>query len=107
MTNYYKNFLHIFILIVVTIALGVGLFMMKYKVRNLERELKEINKEISLSEQKIRLLKGEWTRLNSAVRIKKLVSNNMAPINYRRIIMLSDIPLKAGMENVHTVSYKE
>ncbi len=94
-------------MIVLIIALGIGLFVMKYKVGNLEKELENINKEINLREQKIKLLKGEWTRLNSAVRIKNLVANNLVPMNYKKVIMLSDIPLKSGGELVHTVSYKE
>ena len=109
-SGYYKNFLPYFILIVLIIALGVGMFFMKYHVLGLEKERSEIHRGIEINTQKIALLKGEWTRLNSAVRIKKLVeANNYASLDRRHMLALSNIPLKTAPASgmVQAAGYKE
>jgi hypothetical protein len=107
LANYYKNFFNTFILVVSTVLLGITLLFMKYRVRNLEKELFAVNQNITKNVQKIKLLKTEWSRLNQATRIKNLTGGSMVTLNYNRVITIADIPLKNGVDTVHTVSYKE
>lgn len=50
----------------------LGLFHIKYTVKNLKKDLLEINSQITDSKDEIHTLKAEWAYLSSPERIKRL-----------------------------------
>ena len=57
--------------------LMLGLFQIKYKVVELEDEIKTLNREIFKAEESIHILKAEWAYRTSPQRLDKLVQNHL------------------------------
>jgi hypothetical protein len=54
------------------VAVGVALFLVKYKVQNLEHQLVAKQTQIVRDEGEIRVLEAEWTYLNDPERLRRL-----------------------------------
>ena len=54
------------------ISVGVGLFLVKYKVQGLEGQLATKRAEIARDRAEIRVLDAEWTYLNDPERLRRL-----------------------------------
>lgn len=74
--------------------LGVGMFVMKYQVQDLEIELKNINNGIHEDIKTIHILKAEWSHLNSPTRLRGLASKHILlnPVKAEQIINYSALP---------------
>ena len=60
------------VLILLTVAIGVGLFLVKYRVQGLEGELNNLNRDIASGRERIHVLKAEWSHLNQPARLRDL-----------------------------------
>lgn len=63
------------VIILGVLAIGLcifGMFQVKYKVYNLKRDLKTIDRQLVADKDAIRVLKAEWSYLNKPERIEKL-----------------------------------
>lgn len=60
-----------------TVAVGAGLFMLKYKVQGLERDLVAKQMQIQRDESAIRVLQAEWTYLNDPNRLRRLSEEHL------------------------------
>lgn len=49
-----------------------SLFQIKFKVQNLNRELKELKAELEHEKNAIHILKAEWAYLNNPIRLQRL-----------------------------------
>lgn len=56
----------------IAILTGIGLFLIKYQVRDLEEHLMDLNRRIVDNQESTRILKAEWANLNDLERIEKL-----------------------------------
>ena len=66
------------ILITMTAFVGVGMFVLKNQVQNLETELNRINVSIQEDVKSIHVLKAEWSHLNSPQRLRTLASKHIS-----------------------------
>ena len=55
-----------------TVAVGAGLYMLKYKVQDLEHDLVAKQAQIQRDRSAIRVLQAEWTYLNDPNRLRRL-----------------------------------
>jgi len=65
------------LLFLLTVAVGTGLFLVKYRVQGLEDQLQGLNKNIATDRQAIHVLKAEWSHLNDPKRLKKLAGRHL------------------------------
>ena len=59
------------------IAVGVSLFLLKYKVQDLENELVARQEQIIRDRGTIRVLQAEWTYLNDPERLRRLSAEHL------------------------------
>jgi hypothetical protein len=78
---------------VVLALLGVGLFQVKYAVQSKERDLRNINKQITADRQILRVLEAEWSYLNDPVRLADLTRRHtdLAPAMANQIAGFGDL----------------
>jgi len=72
-------------LVLLTVAVGVSLFLVKYRVQGLEEQLQDLNRNITADREKIHVLKAEWSHFNEPKRLKALAGRH-----------LDMIPIEAG-----------
>lgn len=74
-------------ILLVAVAIGVGLFMVKYRVQDLEDQLVDLNREIARDREAIHVLNAEWSLLNDPGRLKDLSGRylGMAPVPVERV----------------------
>ena len=74
-------------ILLVAVAIGVGLFMVKYRVQDLEDQLVELNREIAHHREAIHVLNAEWSHLNEPARLKALAGRHlgMAPVPVEQV----------------------
>ena len=70
-------------LVLLTVAVGLGLFLVKYRVQGLETQLHDLNQEIADDREAIHVLKAEWSHLNEPDRLKRLVGRHLDMIPVR------------------------
>ena len=65
------------------IAIGIGLFMVKYRVQDLENQLFDLNRQIVRDREALQVLRAEWSHLNEPSRLKILANRylGMAPVS--------------------------
>ena len=57
--------------------IGIGLFIVKNKVQDLEDELKKINSDIVVEKMEQHVLQAEWSHLNETNRIRELIFRHL------------------------------
>ena len=69
------------------IAIGIGLFMVKYRVQGLESQLDDLNRQIARDREALQVLRAEWSHLNEPRRLKILASRylSMAPVSLDKV----------------------
>ncbi len=80
----------------IAVLSGICLFILKYQVKEEERLLQKIHREILQNKREIHMLEAEWAHLNDPQRLLELVQSqtNWERISAKQISMLSDIPLR-------------
>jgi cell division protein FtsL len=63
--------------VVISIGVAVGLFQLKHKVTEQERELARIHTKIYTTEEAIHILQAEWSYLNEPGRLQKLAEKHL------------------------------
>ena len=101
------------------IAIGIGLFMVKYRVQDLESQLVDLNRQIARDREALQVLRAEWSHLNEPRRLKILADRylGMAPVSLDKVTsrneLNSKIPIRQKMldtriaENSEITSRKE
>jgi hypothetical protein len=82
----------------------MGLFQVKYKVKNLKRDLLETHRQLVLEKENIHVLKAEWTYLTQPVRIERLTEKYLGLKPIRVSQMQYDVlvnPKKQIAKNVN------
>lgn len=75
------------VMVVLTGAVSVAVFSVKYRVQALEEDLGRLNAEIVDDREAIEVLRAEWSHLNDPARLSRLASRylDMAPIDSSRV----------------------
>lgn len=95
------------VILLVAVAVGIGLFMVKYRVQDLEEQLVELNRSIARDRTAIRVLRAEWSHLNEPARLKALANRHlgMAPVPVETITtsaqMDQQIPARTPVPEAH------
>ena len=78
------------------IAAGIGLFLLKYEVAEMEDRLVELNRRTLVNLEAVHVLKAEWSYLNRPDRLETLGRDLMAlePLSPRQTLGIDDIPLR-------------
>lgn len=74
---------------------GVGVFMMKFEVQQLEDKLVSLNRNIEANQEAIHVLKAEWSYLNDPTRIQEMAEKHLAlkPLKPFQITGIDALPL--------------
>jgi len=64
-------------LLLLTVSVGVGLFLVKYQVQGLEDQLQSMNRNIADDREKIHVLKAEWSHFNEPNRLRNLAGRHL------------------------------
>lgn len=79
-----------------TVAVGAGLFMLKYKVQDLEHDLVSKQAQIQRDRSAIRVLQAEWTYLNDPNRLRRLSEEYLGfqAASPQNVISLDALPMR-------------
>jgi len=82
-----------------TVVIGSYYFVLTNDVQNLERELAQINRDISDDIRDIHILEADWSELNNPERLKTLASKYISLdfIRPEQIINYSALPLEGEL----------
>lgn len=77
------------------VIIGVGLFLLKYEVSDLDAKLAAVNQEIYDNKEAIHVLKAEWSYLNDPDRLRDLNDRHLGlqPILPVRIASIDALPV--------------
>ena len=80
--------------VVLIAVLAFGLYKLKYEVQQLEDRYADLNRAIIAEQEAIRVLRAEWSYLNSPTRLSALVERHLelAPPDASRVLTLGEIP---------------
>ncbi len=78
-----------------TIAVGVALFLLKYKVQALENELVAKQERVIRDEAAIRVLQAEWTYLNDPERLRRLSEEHLGFRPAQNVMDITALPFRA------------
>ncbi len=87
-------------LILMAAAISVALFVVKYRVQDLEAQFKDVNRQISTSEEDLHVLRAEWSHLNQPHRLRQLAGQylEIGPLDAKRVgdaeHILGDLPVR-------------
>ena len=78
------------------IAIGIGLFMVKYQVQDLESQLVDLNSQIARDREALQVLRAEWSHLNEPRRLKILATRylGMAPVTLDKVASRNELNSK-------------
>lgn len=81
-------------------ALSLGLYVVKYRVIELEGRLTEINRAIARDQQAIHVLRAEWSYLNEPARLRDLADRHlgMTPASGGQFGTLLALPVRLASE---------
>ncbi|MBI3447179.1 MAG: energy transducer TonB [Magnetospirillum sp.] len=75
-------------------CVGIGLFVVKYEVKDLEARLNGLNAEIHRNQETIHVLRAEWSYLNDPIRLRALSEKHlgMRPMMPSQVATLDTLP---------------
>ncbi|HXS39561.1 MAG TPA: hypothetical protein VN766_05200 [Stellaceae bacterium] len=85
------------ILLLLVLAVGYAMFQVKYEVMQQEETLAQLNRQITDSRERLRVLGAEWSYLTRPARLDGLAQQylDLTPISAAHIVPLSAVPLRA------------
>jgi len=89
-------------LILLAAAASVSLFVIKYRVQDLDDQMRSLTREIADTQENIHVLKSEWAHLNQPARLRQLAGKylEVGPLDAERIgdagRMLDALPNRAA-----------
>ena len=77
-------------------AIGIGLFMVKHRVQDLESQLVGLNREIARDREALQVLRAEWSHLNEPRRLKILANRylGMVPVSLDKVTSRNELNSK-------------
>lgn len=79
---------------VLFIVLAVGVYLVKYSVQDVQRELAARRMQLATEKESLHLLKAEWAYLNRPDRLRHLADRHLdlVPLDSRQINQVSVLP---------------
>ncbi|MBO6947284.1 MAG: hypothetical protein JJ855_04825 [Rhodospirillales bacterium] len=74
-------------LLLLAAAASVALFVVKYRVQDLDDQMRDLSREIVETQESIHVLKSEWAHLNQPARLRTLAGKylEVGPLDAERI----------------------
>ncbi|WNJ99298.1 hypothetical protein L2D14_15680 [Thalassospiraceae bacterium LMO-JJ14] len=74
-------------LLLLAAAASVSLFVIKYRVQDLDDQMRDLSREIVSTQENIHVLKSEWAHLNQPARLRLLAGKylEVGPLDAERI----------------------
>lgn len=89
-----KRLLFNVILLTVAIGIGIGLFLMKQRVVEYEKELSELTARILADKREIHTLKADWAVLTEPSRLRRLLAESeVKQIDVKQVVAPTDLAL--------------
>ena len=89
-----KKWIINFILLVLAISFGIGLFLIKQRVVEYEKQLASLHKTILANKREIHTLKADWAVLTEPSRLRKLLSeSSVHQIHVKQVVSADDVQL--------------
>ena len=81
--------------VVLPIAAGVGLYMLKMQVESQEQHLASLQRQIVETRESIHVLKAEWSFLNDPARLRDQAERLLAmhPVRPNQLVAIDSIPM--------------
>lgn len=78
------------------VAAGIGLFLLKYEVAEMEDRLAQVNRQTLVNLETVHVLKAEWSYLNRPERLETLGRDllSLEPVKPQQTLDIADIPLR-------------
>lgn len=91
---------------VLTAVIGFGLFQLKYEVMTLEKEYRQLNREIRLSEESISVLKAEWAHLTNPATLQRMAKKHLDvnTVTPKQLVSFKQIPKSRNQVQAPVVS---
>lgn len=82
-------------------ALAIGLYLVKYSVADVQREVATLKSDLASEKESLHLLNAEWAYLNRPDRLRQLASRHldMVPLDSRQIAEVSALPAVASSKS--------
>lgn len=82
-------------------ALFMGVYMVKYSVQNIQRDVQKTRVALAREKESLHLLKAEWAYLNRPERLSRLASRHLdlVPLDSKRIGDVNVLPAAHIEEN--------
>ena len=93
--------LRILINMVCIAVLAIGLYLVKYSVQDVQRNVATLKAELATEKESLHLLNAEWAYLNRPDRLRNLSDRHLdlVAIDSRQIGQVSVLPAAAVMNN--------
>lgn len=84
--------------LVLIVAAAYGLYMVKYRVLNVQREIASIERQLEQEQENLHVLQAEWAYLTRPDRLQHLAENNttLMPVQGVQVIALNALPFPAA-----------
>lgn len=98
--------LRIFINMMCVAALAIGLYLVKYSVQDVQREVATLKVNLAAEKESLHLLNAEWAYLNRPDRLRQLADRHLdlVPLESRQINHVSALPAAATVRESRTDS---
>ena len=75
-------------------ALSMGVYMIKYSVQNIQREVVTLKADLDHEKESVHLLKAEWAYLNRPERLQQLAGRHLdlVPLDSKKIEEIGVLP---------------
>lgn len=82
-------------------ALGIGVYLVKYSVEDVQRDMKTLKRDLAVEKESLHLLNAEWAYLNRPDRLRRLADRHLElePMDSRRIGNVGVLPAAATGED--------
>ena len=93
-----KQWLIRFMFFLIALGSSFPVFLLKYRVIDLEEELKQIHKQIQNDAQEIHVLSAEWAFLNNPERLRELVrtQTDWQLVQSKQVLSTEDLPMRSA-----------
>jgi hypothetical protein len=80
-------------------VLAIGVYLVKYSVQDVQRNVAEIKRDLAVEKESLHLLNAEWAYLNRPDRLRYLADKHLdlVPLDGKRIDAVSVLPAAAPM----------
>lgn len=82
-------------------ALSMGLYLVKYSVQNIQRDVASMKDNLAREKESLHLLNAEWAYLNRPERLRQLADRHLdlVPLDSKKIEDISVLPAAVRMED--------